>query len=215
MEEKILKSENLEEVLQYLEKSKDHHVLIAKEIRFTGKTHGVDFFLLAMIQRSLSIIRGFCTETRDGNFLAAAPLVRIHLDTVLNTYAAFISGDPEKFWSRKLTGEWTRNIVDKNGKKMTDTYLADKLSKDKRFPCPWAKEVYEKSSGFVHTTNVHLLGIFRDIRKTKGIVVDIFEKLDGPLKSKLDAAKIMIYITEALFMLCRKWVITKKTLKKA
>jgi hypothetical protein len=47
------------------------------------KFYPVDLIANAVIKRSLALIAGFCTLIRAKNFICAAPLVRLHLDSLL------------------------------------------------------------------------------------------------------------------------------------
>ncbi len=123
---KQLKTNNLDKYLKHLSESKKLHLEVAQKMvqADNGNIFELDLFCIALIQRSLSLISGFYTLIKEDNLLIAAPIVRIHLDNLLQTYAAFMVKNPHNFARKKLEGKQTNNLKDKNGEKMTDSYLA-------------------------------------------------------------------------------------------
>jgi len=113
---------------------------------YGGAFYGLDFFAYAVLKRSLAIIAGFSTLLRARNFVCAAALVRLHLDTLLRFAAGTLVDDPHKFATAILKGEHVRKLRDNKGKLMTDQYLVSCLSGQN----PWIRRVYNATSGYVH-----------------------------------------------------------------
>ena len=106
----------------------------------------------AAFKRYFDLSNGFVTLIKNKNLTCAAPLIRVHLDTVLRIFALSIAGDQDEFAKAMLGGEHIRRMKDKDGKKMTDKHLVQLLSKQYH----WIGEVYEESSGYIHMSNKHI-----------------------------------------------------------
>ena len=62
----------------------------------------------------------------------------------------------DDFTAAALKGERLDRLTDRNGKKLTDRYLVDELSKlTPRFA--WVSHVYNRTSGFIHMSGIHML----------------------------------------------------------
>jgi hypothetical protein len=112
----------------------------------------LDFFLIAALNRSFCLLRGFCDLLESSNFISAAPLVRLQLDNCLRIFAISLVADPNKFASDVLGGKSVRNIKDATNCPMRDNYLCNELSKQ----FPWVQNVYDETSGFVHLSEKHI-----------------------------------------------------------
>ena len=106
----------------------------------------------AAFKRYFDLSDGFVMLIKNKNLTCAAPLIRVHLDTVLRIFALSIAGDQDEFAKAMLGGEHIRRMKDKDGKKMTDKHLVQLLSKQYH----WIGEVYEESSGYIHMSNKHI-----------------------------------------------------------
>lgn len=158
------------------------------------------------------LVDGFCTLIRENNFTSAAPLVRLHLDNLLQIYAAFIVKNPHDFAMEKLKGKRTCELKDKDGKPMTDSYLATSLS-EKEEGTLWVKRVYKETSKFVHFSDKHIFSIVRNVNKDS-TVVELFVPSDAdaeiiPDYARLEVVKAMVEITYQLFRYLYGWVKAK------
>jgi hypothetical protein len=111
-----------------------------------------DFVLLGIIQRSIELTKGFINLMDQWNLLCAAPLIRLHLDTLLRL--AYISSlnDPEDISKRIFYDERINNIRDGEGKKLNDARLRDYARKSFH----WIDEVYMNTSKFIHFSDKHI-----------------------------------------------------------
>jgi hypothetical protein len=166
----------------------------------------LDLLATAVMDRSLSVIFGFTSQIRTNNYTCAAPLVRLHLDNLLRFHAAYISEDCHQFSKRVLDGEHIRNLQDKKGKKMRDSYLVAELSKE----YPWIKGVYEETSGYVHLSNKAMFNSSQI--KESGKIAFSVSRYDRWLtdKSKIEAIDCMKEITEILYKYLHGWTVTKR-----
>jgi hypothetical protein len=144
---------------------------------------------------------------RADNFLAAAHLVRLQLDSALRLSAAWIVDDCHKFAGEVLKGVSIRDQKDRAGKKMTDAYLVSLLSKEE----PWISGVYEATSGYVHLSQKHVFNTLSLSDKPNTLSVEISSK-SGPVpdESKLEAVMAMIAINRVLLRYLAGWHRTKE-----
>lgn len=117
-----------------------------------GKAFSLDLLAMAVFKRALAVAGGFRALVKQTNFLCAAALVRLQMDSALRFVAASLVDDPHDLARRVMAGEHIRKIPDRHGKKMTDRYLLGEIAK----VAPWARDAYDKASGFVHLSDVHM-----------------------------------------------------------
>jgi len=142
----------LEDILTDLDSSQDELIELGKRSAETYALYPYDIFLSAILNRSVNLIKGFCSLVRDNNFIAAAPLVRIHLDSLLRLYASnLIDYNIDEFANKVIGGKSIRDLKDRDGRKMTDNYLVKKIMENENHE--WVKEVYKTGSGHVHFSN--------------------------------------------------------------
>ena len=125
----------------------------------SGNIYHVDMYAIAAIQRSINILDGFIKLIKDRNIIAAAPLLRLQIDTCLRFYAVFIVEKPHEFALKVLEGEHVRRMKDSKGKKMTDAYLVTELASNENIL--WLQDVYDHTSGYIHLSDKHILNTFR------------------------------------------------------
>lgn len=153
-------SEIVEEALNYIEDdNKIMGNLAVKMLEANNSSlYAVDLFLCSVIKRSLSLSTGFITMIRDQNFICAAPLIRLQLDSALRVFAGTIVDSSRKFAEDVIKGEEIRNMKDRNGKKMTDRYLRNLLANSDDFnkkEYAWVEAVYKNTSGYIHLSDKH------------------------------------------------------------
>lgn len=173
---------------------------------YHGHIYEMDLLVMAVLNRSLSNLRGFSSQLRQLNFMAAAILLRSQIDNVLRLSAAWMVWDPKKFVCDILCGVPIRQMKDRDGNKLTDTFLCEVLSADH----PWIKRVYKNTCGYVHLSEKHMLqahmptGDFkmkttvgeRDAFVTNGLRLDAIDAFDAS--------------TELLFHFVSGWIYTKR-----
>lgn len=86
-----------------------------------------DIFIHAIFNRSLSIIFDYTSLIRQQNFIAAAPLIRLHIDTLLRLSASGYVNDPHDFAMQVMDGKRINKMKDISGAFMTDIRLVDKM----------------------------------------------------------------------------------------
>lgn len=115
-----------------------------------------DLVLLSVINRSLDLVGGFLDAFDRWNLSVAAPTVRMQVDNLLRL-VALDKGGPGRMTDILLSGRPLHKEQDPlapTGKKfrLTDARLRDHA----RDRFPWLDLVYEKSSGWVHFSSVHV-----------------------------------------------------------
>ena len=116
----------------------------------TPKTEVFDLFLISVLNRTVNLNKAFVQLIRDNNFIAAAPFIRINLDTLLRIYASGISDfDRNTFALKVISGEKIRKMKIHNSKiNMQDVNLVEKISSIKDME--WVKDIYETGNSFIH-----------------------------------------------------------------
>jgi hypothetical protein len=127
-------------------------------------THGsalypLDFLAVAVVNRSIALIDGFCSLIESANLLAAAPLLRLQVDNCLRFYAAWLVEDPHDFALRVPGGSAVRDLRDASKQRMTDRFLVEKLSAE----VPWLERVYQHTSGYVHLSDKHIFSAMSNL----------------------------------------------------
>jgi len=117
-----------------------------------GVLYPLDLLAIAALNRSLALSSGFSAMIRARNFVCAAALLRLQLDTALRFAAAWMVSEPHDFAMSVMGGTSVRNLLDSDGKKMTDARLVSRL----RDEDPWIEDLYEQTSGYVHFSDKHL-----------------------------------------------------------
>ncbi len=200
--------QTFENRLNYLRSSRNSWIKVSNEMLKAneGNLFPLDSFMLGLIKRSMLLTRGFCELIRQNNFLSAAPLVRLHLDNLLNVHAAFIVSDPHNFAMEKMQGEQTKKLKDRKGAKMTDTYLAESLSKKEE--TKWVLNTYRETSKFIHLSDKQIFSVTQKI-EGEGFHFVISDEQEIPEENLLEATEAMISITEQLFRHMYGWIQAK------
>lgn len=113
-------------------------------------THA-DFFIFGALRRTLAQACGFRDLIEARNFPCAAAILRLQIDTAMRINALSLVADPDATCKAVLDGEQFNRLKDRDGKKMSDAHLREKLAKD----YAWITPVYEQTSDFVHLSGRH------------------------------------------------------------
>ncbi|MCF7836450.1 hypothetical protein K9N08_00775 [Candidatus Gracilibacteria bacterium] len=205
----MVKIKTTKELIKFLEDSKSQFQNLGKEMMEAdgGKMFPMDLFAMGIINRSLLLVTGFCTLIRSDNFLSAAPIIRLYLDTLLQFYACFIVEDPHGFSMKKLEGKQTNTLKDKDGNKMTDGHLASQISKEKEFE--WVKNVYKETSKFIHFSDKHIFSACTKIEGGGAVEFCLSEKMKVSDSAEREAVVVMIETTKGIFKYLCGWTHTK------
>lgn len=208
MRQLALMGRDLEDLLLEIDGTRGRHLALMQEIlkADSGNLFPLDLLASAVINRSLSNCDAFTGLIRAKNYLAAATLVRLQLDSCLRFYASFLVQDPHEFATSVLAGTKIRKIKDRSGSPMTDRYLVESISAE----YPWAPNVYEQASGFIHLSDKHIYSTIRKAHDDGRL--DIYVGVDPgrfPEHLWIELADAFIAATEAQFCYLEGWGFTK------
>lgn len=196
--------DELEQHLLVLEDEGDKLISIGKQLLENIGMNEFSLFCTAILNRTINLNRGFITLMKDSNYIAAAPLVRLNLDSLLRLFASSQSEfDYEIFAQKVRKGEKISNMKDKANKKLKDFELVQRLKKIKDFG--WVEDVYEAGSGFVHLSINHIESSYSvdgetmtgGIRKS-----DEFISID----EKIAATHFMIQVSMGIRVFIEDWI---------
>lgn len=169
----------------------------------------LDLLAIAAMNRSLNLLDGFCMLIESRNFIAAAPLVRLQVDTALRFSAAFLVEEPHNFALEVLKGTPIRKLRSHDNQRMTDRYLIEKMTAE----FPWLRNVYEHTSGYVHLSEKHIFNAFHVDQANKNpekfsAKISFNDKFvpDDIYLEAIDAFKVA---TDMLFKYIHGWAYTK------
>lgn len=202
---------NIEEKLQ---KIKELHKIFNEEVMnmFHADEWNIfplDMFAIWIVKRSILLNAWFIQLIESKNFLAAASLIRLHLDSLLQLYAAFIVESPHDFAVFKMKWKETRDYRDKKWKKLTDSFLKRKFFEDQnneRYQN--LKEVYWETSWFVHFSDKHIFWSMNNL--SKNIFETEFSKtLEVDSETTEEALLCMYTISQWILFYLKSWIHTK------
>lgn len=199
--------------LENLEKNQHiHHQLGADMLKVDdGKLFPLDILVVAVLNRSTSLLAGFISLIEKRNFVAAAPLLRLQLDNCVRLYAAWIVKEPHDFAFNVLAGNRISQMRDRTGTKMTDAYLVAKLA-DQYPDRPWLTNVYKQTSGYIHLSEKHIFTSMQTTGSRGGVSFKVSAFNDFVAEENyVEAIEAFHEITQLLFHIVYSWIVTKKS----
>jgi hypothetical protein len=197
--------------LTSLEALGDDHLKLATAMAqaYGGAFYGMDLLAYGALNRSKAHLAGFAQMIRARNLVCAGAVLRLQLDTALRFSAAWLVPDPHAFAFEVLRGTRVRDLADRAGRKMTDAYLVQSLSRQ----FDWVSRVYERTSGYVHLSDVHLLSAISaaDEEGDERILKLKISEIDKPLPSALyiEAIDAFAESTRVFLWYVHGWTATK------
>jgi hypothetical protein len=166
----------------------------------------LDILMAAALKRSMCLLDAFCDLIEKRNFVAAAPLIRLQLDSVLRLHAASSVPDPHQFSTDVLAGKHIRNMKDRHGKRMTDQYLLDRISHKH----PRIAKAYSHLSGYIHLSDKHIFNVLK-LEGGDGKFSMHIGPTDTYISDDIYLEAIIAFhgITQILFGYFRGWAVTK------
>lgn len=171
-----------------------------------------DIFVNGLLNRSVNLLKGFITLIREKNFIAAAPLVRLHLDSLLRLYAPqLIDYNIDDFALKVIGGTAIRQLKDKDNQRMTDARLVEKISKHENFN--WITKVYNTGNAYVnYSDQLIFASIKTKVMQERTINFTVGQHDEFiPLSEKHGAVHWMHEITDGLVFFIDSWVKQKET----
>jgi hypothetical protein len=177
--------------------------------------HGRDLYPMDLLanaggKRAVALLAGFCRMIEDRNLICAGPLLRLQLDTALRFYAAWLVEKPHEFAAKVLGGTRVDKLKDRDGNRLRDSYLVEKLSREDG--CQWIPRVYEETSGYVHFSDKHMFSVLSDVdRKTRSLSMTVSAvDCDWPESVYLEAVDAFIAATGLFMKYLHGWGFTKQ-----
>lgn len=170
-----------------------------------------DLLLIAALNRTVNISKAYTTLIRDNNFIAAAPLVRINIDTLIRLYASIIPEfDRNTFASKVMSGEQIKKMKLRGTKKdLRDDTLYVELSKIEGME--WVSEIYKAGSSFIHLEKSHIFSSLK-VADEKERIVNLsigFHDAFIPESEKYDSAVWMNKIIDSIIRQAQIWMYEK------
>ncbi|GAA1719546.1 hypothetical protein [Brachybacterium phenoliresistens] len=165
-----------------------------------GQVFPTDLLVIAMIQRSYGVVDALIDAVDSYNIHAAAPLLRLQLDTLFRAHYA-ASGNSDELAMRLLEGKEFRRMKDSEGKTLNDGRLKDLAAAAH----PWAPEVYDKTSGWVHFSLSHMLATVQVSGKSELFMGVPLQPHVIPESLWQEVYGASIRATEELFLYVRGW----------
>lgn len=116
-----------------------------------GAVGHTDFFVLGAVRRVLAQTAGFRNLIEAKNFPCAAAILRLQIDTAMRINALRLLDNTDAACDAVMDGQPFNKLKDREGKKLQDAYLREKLAEDH----PWVNEVYRQTSDFIHLSGRH------------------------------------------------------------
>ena len=199
----------LDRRISHIEGLKDLHLSVLAEMLKAddGAMYPLDILACATVKRSMAQCSGFALLIRGQNYICAASLLRLQLDSFMRFFAAFIVEKPHDLAQEVLRGTPIRKLKDQNGKFMTDRHLVDTLGKKYE----WMPRVYDATSGFIHLSDKHIFSVFQDWEGNGKLSLTVGATDEGiPDALWIELADGFLASTDALFEYLKGWTFTKK-----
>lgn len=170
-----------------------------------------DIFVNGLLNRSVNLLRGFTSLMRDKNFIAAAPLVRLHLDSLLRLFAPQLIGyNIDEFALKVIGGTPIRQIKDKDNQKLNDARLVEKISEIE--PFKWVKKVYDTGNSYVHYSDQLIFASMKATGEERMVNFTVGQHDEFiSLSEKHGAVHWMHEITDGVIFLTNSWIVQKES----
>jgi len=180
---------------------------VSKMMEAHGRAvYPLDFYALGALNRAFNLSLGFRALVAPRNFYCIGAILRLHLDTALRFSAAFVVTDPHDFATRVQKGEQVRAMCDRDGNRLTDRQLVRTVATE----FPWIEDHYEKTSGYVHMSDVHVRSIFNKVDKPGTFNITVGDRgPDIPDEALTTAIHAFRASTQILLWYIDGWIYTK------
>ena len=201
-------SMTVEAALTQLRTLRKAHFTVVLPLMQKGHKFKLDIHAMAVIDRSLALLRGFCDLVDAKNMIAAVPLLRCQLDNGLRFFASTLVQNPHDLADAILKGTPVRKIKDRHGKPMQDAYLVEQLTAH----VPWAKSLYDQASGYVHFSEQHIINTI-GIPDEEGMSQIAITGYDGNVwtdQKYIEAIEAFKYSTRLVLEFVEMWAQTRR-----
>ena len=175
---------------------------------YGGALYPMDLLAIGALNRSAAQCAGFRSLVQARNFICAASILRLQLDTALRFYAAFLVAEPHAFASAVLKGTQVRKLKDRDGTLMRDAHLVSCLSQQ----YPWVAKVYQTTSGYIHLSEQHIFQAIESLEERERItkIKMSAEDRELPEQTYVEAMEAFCAATKVFHHYVEGWVATKE-----
>lgn len=205
-----LMTAQLQKSLNRLEDFKKDQIELAKRMieAYDGAMYSVDLYIAGALNRSEALSEGFKSLLKSKNLICAGAILRLQIDTAIRIFAGTLVDDTNQFVGDVLKGQHISKLKDRDGKKMTDRYLVEKLSDE----YPWLPKVYEKTSSYIHLSDTHLFASVQNVKEEKRTLsfkISSIDRDEIPEKFYIEAVDAFNAATEIIVRFVEGWIFTK------
>lgn len=185
-----------------------HEILLKMSVADGCTAFPVDLLSVAVTHRAVSLIEGFCLLIEQRNFVCAAPLIRLLLDTLLRFSALWLVEDAHEIVPKLIDDTDLRKIKNREGQFLSDSYLVQKLSAE----YPWVTRVYRETSGYIHLSLKHFFNPIGEIQKNSRRVQFSIGDMDSVLPFSIynEAVDVVLATSKILLRYLYGWAHTKE-----
>lgn len=198
----------LDRHITHIEGLTDLHLSMLKDMLLadSGNMYPLDMLAAATMKRSMALCSGFSNLVRAKNYLCAASLLRLQLDSCLRFFSVFIVDKPHQLAHEVLQGHPINKMKDKNGMLMTDRHLVETLGKKYE----WMPRVYKVTSGFIHLSDKHIFTVFTPNGEDGRVSLNVSARDDEiPVELWIELSAGFLASTDALFEYLGGWTRSK------
>ena len=176
-------------------------------IAYGSTLYPLDLLATGSLNRSVAQCSGFWALIEARNYICAASILRLQIDTALRFFAAFLVDNPHEFAGSVLKGTHVDKLKDRNGEPMRDAYLVSCLPE--KFS--WVKEVYGKTSGYIHLSEQHIFQAVESLDEEERTLCIKVSATDKELSEKVYCEVIETFCaaTEMFLYYVKGWIFTK------
>jgi hypothetical protein len=176
-------------------------------IAYGSALYPLDLLATGALNRSLAQCSGFRALVEARNYICAASILRLQIDTALRFFAAFLVDNPHEFAGSVLKGIHVDKLKDQNGKLMRDAHLVSRLPA--KFS--WIAKVYEKTSGYIHLSEQHIFQALESLDGEERTLCIKVSATDKELSEKVYCEVIEAFCaaTEMFLYYVEGWIFTK------
>ena len=169
-----------------------------------GQIYAADLFMQAALKRSLDLLDAIVCLIDRWNFVAAGPLLRLQIDTLLRLVYLATLTNADEMAIAMLQG---KRLKEKgaSGKPLTDARMRELA----RPMYPWIDRVYSETSKLIHFSDKHF---FSPVTSVADRTVETYFGVGMPHWNERDVAELLCAFgvsTDAILKNVLGWIIHK------
>lgn len=201
-------SKKIQALLATIEGAQSVQTQLAKRMleACEGALFSADLLAVAALNRSLAHCAGIKSLTESWNIMCSGVVLRLQLDTVLRFFASTLVDNPQNFAVAVLGGYRIDKMKSRDGRRLQDAYLVQKLGEQ----YSWIPRVYKETSGYVHFSDKHMLAAMFNGTQSGELLMKI-SPLDEETPEELyrEILEAFLATTEILVRYVTEWTAAK------